>query len=325
MSNPMTLQALAAGALRRTCDPGGLPFASTDELEDFSDVLGQSRAVEAIQFGVGMERDGYNLYAMGPEGIGRHSIVRRYLEQRAPQRATPSDWCYVYNFAAPDQPQALELPAGSAGRFRKDLQRLVEDLRTGIPGAFETDEYRTRLQEIESEFEQQHEKVIEAVGEKARGKGIALVRTPGGFGFAPMQKDKVMGPDEFHALSEAKQKRIQGAIAALEAELAKAIHEVPQMRREAQRKVRELNRQVIGATAAAGPVRPEGRPGGRAAHLLPPARLRPRVRAALQGGGGLRGGHRAHAGERPALCARDRDHRTQREARARSIVPQSRG
>ena len=72
------------------------------------------------------------------------------------------------------------------------------------------------------------------------------MRTPGGFGFAPMHKDKVMSPDEFHALSEAKQKRIQAAIAALEQELAKAIHEVPKMRREAQRKVRELNRQVIG-------------------------------------------------------------------------------
>jgi lon-related putative ATP-dependent protease len=239
---------LAPEQLRCTCDPASLPFATTDELQDFSDVLGQSRAVEAIRFSVGMERDGYNLYAMGPEGIGRHSIVRRHLEQRARERATPADWCYVFNFAAPDQPQALELPAGSATRFRQDMQRLVEDLRTGIPGAFETDEYRTRLQEIESEFEQQHEKVIEAVGEKARGQSIALVRTPGGFGFAPMHKDKVMSPDEFHALPEAKQKRVQAAIAELEQELARAIHEVPKMRREAQRKVRELNRQVIGAT-----------------------------------------------------------------------------
>ena len=248
MPNPVAALPLGPPALRRACDPAGLPFATTDELEDFADVLGQSRAVEAIQFGVGIERDGYNLYAMGPEGVGRHTIVRRYLEQRAPQRATPSDWCYVFNFAAPDNPKALELPAGSAPRFREDLQRLVEDLRTGIPGAFETDEYRTRLQEIEGEFEQQHDKLIESVGEKARGQGIALVRTPGGFGFAPMHKDKVMSPDEFHALSEAKQKKVQEAISALEEELARAIQEVPKMRREAQRKVRALNRQVIGTT-----------------------------------------------------------------------------
>ncbi|MDH5264862.1 MAG: AAA family ATPase [Betaproteobacteria bacterium] len=248
MPSPVAALPLEPPALRRTCDPAGLPFATTDELEDFADVLGQSRAVEAIQFGVGIERDGYNLYAMGPEGVGRHTIVRRYLEQRAPQRPTPSDWCYVFDFAAPDKPKALELPAGSATRFREDLQRLVEDLRTGIPGAFETDEYRTRLQEIEGEFEQQHDRLIESVGEKARGQGIALVRTPGGFGFAPMHKDKVMSPDEFHALSEAKQKKVQEAIAALEAELARSIQAVPKMRREAQRKVRELNRQVIGTT-----------------------------------------------------------------------------
>jgi predicted ATP-dependent protease len=239
---------LPAAQLRRACDPASLPFATTEELQDFADVLGQSRAVEAIRFGVGMERDGYNLYAMGPEGIGRHTIVRRFLEQKAPQRDTPADWCYVFDFAAPDKPRALMLPAGSAARFRQDMERLVEDLRTGIPSAFETDEYRTRLQEIESEFEHRHEQAIEAIGEKAKGQGIALVRTPAGFGFAPMHKDKVMSPDEFHALSEAKQKKVQDAIAALEQELAKAIHEVPKMRREAQRKVRDLNRQVAGAT-----------------------------------------------------------------------------
>jgi lon-related putative ATP-dependent protease len=246
--NSHPASSLAPPALRRACDPASLHFATTDELQDFADVLGQSRAVEAIRFGVGIERDGYNLYAMGPEGIGRHTTVRRFLEQKAPQRDTPNDWCYVFDFAAPDQPRALELPAGSALRFKQDMARLVEDLRTGIPGAFETDEYRTRLQEIESEFERRHEQAIEAIGEKAKGQGIALVRTPAGFGFAPTHKDKVMSPEEFHALSEARQKKVQGAIAALEQELARAIHEVPKMRREAQRKVRELNRQVVGAT-----------------------------------------------------------------------------
>ena len=251
MPDPFANRTLKPAELRRACDEASLAFGTTDELEDFADVLGQARAVEAIRFGVGIERDGYNLYAMGPEGIGRHSIVRRFLEQRAPQRETPADWCYVFDFAASDKPRALELPPGKAPKFKKDMERLVEDLRTGIPGAFETDEYRTRLQEIESEFEQRHEKAVEAVGAKAKGQGIALVRTPAGFGFAPMHKDKVMSPDEFHALSEAKQKKVQDAIGALEAELAHAIQEVPKIRREAQRKVRELNRQVIGATVTA--------------------------------------------------------------------------
>jgi lon-related putative ATP-dependent protease len=248
MPYPACVLPLKPTELRRACDEAGLAFRTTEELEDFTEVLGQARAVEAIRFGVGIERDGYNLYAMGPEGIGRHTIVRRFLEQRAPQRETPSDWCYVFDFAAPDRPRALQLPPGKAPAFRKGMERLVEDLRTGIPGAFETDEYRTRLQEIESEFEQRHEKAIEAVGAKAKGQGIALVRTPAGFGFAPMRKDKVMSPDEFHALSEVKQKKVQDAIGELEAELAHAIQEVPRIRREAQRKVRELNRQVIGAT-----------------------------------------------------------------------------
>ena len=248
MPDPGPPRKLAPGELRHACDPAQFAFATTDELEDFAGILGQARAVEAIRFGVGIERDGYNLFAMGPEGIGRHSIVRRFLEQRAPERETPADWCYVFDFESPDKPRALRLPPGRAPRFKEDLERLVDELRVGIPGAFETEEYRTRLQEIEAEFERGQEGAIESIGARAKDQGIALVRTPSGFGFAPMQDDKVMSPDEFHGLPEERQKEIQAAIGALEAELARAIHQVPKLRREAQRKVRELNRQVIGVT-----------------------------------------------------------------------------
>ncbi len=234
--------------LRRACDPAGLPFETTEQLEDFAEVLGQSRAVGAIRFGVGIERDGYNLYAMGPEGIGRHSIVRRFLEERAPGRATPPDWCYVFNFATPHMPRAISLPAGQAARLRRDMERLVEDLRAGIPAAFETDEYRTRRQEIETEFDQRQEQAIDAVGERAKARGVALVRTPTGFGFGPLGKDEVMGADEFHRLPEEEQKRVETAIDELQEELARAIHEIPKQRREAQRKLRTLNREVTDAT-----------------------------------------------------------------------------
>ncbi len=239
---------LAPSELRRACDPASLSFATTAELEDFAGALGQSRAAEALAFGLGIARDGYNLYAMGPEGIGRHTAVRRHLAGLAAGRPAPADWCYVFGFGTPDRPHALSLPAGDAPRLRDDLRRLVDDLRHGIPGAFESEEYRARLHEIEAELEQRHEAVIESVGEVARAEGIALVRTPAGFGFAPMKDERVMSPEEFHALPEARQQELQAAIARLEVSLARAIQQVPGLRREAQRKVRELNRQVTGAT-----------------------------------------------------------------------------
>jgi hypothetical protein len=89
---------LPADALRRRCDPAQLAFQTTAELTDLDAALGQGRAQGAIEFGVGMRREGYNLFAMGPEGIGRHTIVRRHLEAQAKEDAAPADWCYVFNF-----------------------------------------------------------------------------------------------------------------------------------------------------------------------------------------------------------------------------------
>jgi len=242
---------LAAADLCRGCDPERLGFHTTDDLEDLTQVLGQSRAQDAIRFGVGMGRDGYNLFAMGQEGVGRHTVVREYLEREAEKRAAPPDWCYVFNFEANHKPRALQLPAGRAARFRQDMERLVEDLRAGIPAAFESDEYRARRREIESEFNEQQERVIEAIGARAKEQGVALVRTPGGFGFAPRHGEEVMKPEQFHKLKPAEQKRLEEAIAKLQEELEGAIHQMPKSRREAQRKLRELNRQVTRTAALA--------------------------------------------------------------------------
>jgi lon-related putative ATP-dependent protease len=238
---------LSADALCRRCDPARFGFRTTDELADLAEPPGQARADGAIRFAVGMRHEGYNLYVMGPEGFGRRTMVRRVLDEAAAAAPVPPDWCYVFNFRTPHRPRALRLPAGRAVKFRRDMERLVEDLRAGIPAAFETDEYRARAKEIESEFEHRQEEALEAVGGRARAEGIALLRTPAGFGFAPMKGESVMRPDEFQELSQAEQERIQTRIAELQEALEAVIRDLPKWRREAQRKLRELNRQVTSA------------------------------------------------------------------------------
>jgi predicted ATP-dependent protease len=245
------LRELGPAELCHRCAPERFAFHTTDELADVDLVQAQARAVAAIGFGVGIGSDGYNLYAMGPEGLGRHTLLRRQLEQRAAARATPPDWCYVFNFSSPHEPRALELPAGQAARLKDELARLIEDLRTSLPAAFETDEYRTRSQEIEAEFSERQDKAISAIGERALEQQIALLRTPTGFGFVPRKADGAMSPDEFHKLPEAEQKRIEQAIALLQQELEGVLNEVPKWRREAQRRLHELNRQVARAAVTA--------------------------------------------------------------------------
>jgi hypothetical protein len=124
----------------------GLVFETTDQLEAIEFPIRQARATEALRLATALRRDGYNAYVMGPPGIGKHALVTRMLERAAIETETPSDWCYLNDFADPRRPKALELPPGRAPELRRDMDKLVEELRAAIPAAFESADYRTRLQ-----------------------------------------------------------------------------------------------------------------------------------------------------------------------------------
>ena len=230
--------------LCRRCDPGQFSFQTTAELEDLAEVLGQPRAMEAIQFGIGMTREGYNLFSLGPAGVGKYFIVRQFLERRAAGEPIPSDCCYINNFEQPQKPHALQLPPGQGAGLRRDIEQLLEELRSAIPAAFESEDYRIRKQVIETELKERHEKAFEEVRRKGEGKKIGLLRTPTGLVFAPLKGDEVIGPQEFEQLPEAEQRRLEADVEELQHELQAAMREAPRWEKEGREKVKALNRQV---------------------------------------------------------------------------------
>ena len=231
------------------CDPAAFAFETTAELDPPDEVLGQKRALEAIRFAIGMNRDGYNLFALGPPGLGKHAVVRRVIEERAATEPVPPDWCYVNNFDDAQKPRALRLPAGVACRLKADMERLVLDLRAAVPAAFETDEYRSQKDAIEDDVKQRHERVIEGIQRDAGEHGIALIRTPAGLGFAPMRDGEVIEPQAFQALPEDERVRAQKAIEILQQELQAALRALPALVKESRQRVRELQRDVTGFAA----------------------------------------------------------------------------
>ncbi len=240
-----TVKPLEAKALCTHCDPEQFSFKTTDELADLHEVIGQPRATEAIQFGIGIRREGYNLYVLGHPGVGRRTVVQRFIEARAAREPVPPDWCYVNNFEQPHVPRVLELPAGTGKRLKHDMQQLMDDLKSAIAAAFESDEYRTRRQELEEEIKEKHERIFDDLRREAEKHGIALIRTPGGMAFAPVRDGEVLSPEEFQRLPEAEQKRIEAVITALQERLERIINQLPQIRREGQQRIRELDRDVV--------------------------------------------------------------------------------
>jgi len=240
----MPARKLAPEELCRRCDPAGFGFSTTADLEPLDPPVGQERAAEAIRFGISIRRDGFNVFAIGPPGVGKQGLVARIVRERAAREKPADDWCYLFRFADRQRPAAVRLPPGRAAPFRTEMERLVEELRAAIPALFESEDYRVRLQALEKQLEERREATMREVQERARERDVALVRTPMGFALAPVRNGEVIEPDAFHKLPEEEQRRIQGHLAELQERLQSALRCLPQLEREHRERVREMNREV---------------------------------------------------------------------------------
>jgi lon-related putative ATP-dependent protease len=242
------LPPLPPTSLCRRSDPASFSFATTAELPDVPGIIGQERAEEAVRFAIGIRRYGYNLYALGTSGMGKHGFVRAFLERRAASEKAPSDWCYVHDFADPRRPRALRLPPGRAPLLREDLQRFVDELRVAIPALFESEDYRTRKKLLEEQLSAQSEKAFNAIEEKARARGVAIVKTPAGVGMAPLRNDEVIEPEEFQKLPGREQERLKAEMVAVQQELQDALGALPREARRHRDEMRRLDRLVTASS-----------------------------------------------------------------------------
>lgn len=237
-------KSLPASALYTHCSLEVLTFKDTSELDDLNEVIGQARAMDALHFGIGIKQEGYNLYVLGPQGLGQHEIVRDYLKVKSEEVPAPADLCYVDNFVEQNKPKYLQLPAGYGLQFKHDMKQLVEDLSSAIPGVFDSDEYQAHVSEIEEEFDARQEQAFRELKEQAKKEKIALMRTPGGFAFSPKSNGEVIEPEEYRKLSEKEKKQIEKRVEALQDRLHEILQKIPQWRKESSEKGKQLNRET---------------------------------------------------------------------------------
>lgn len=237
--------ALDPSRLYHACDPDQFSFDTTAELDGLDGILGQTRAMDAVQFGAGMRHDGYNLFVLGPSGMGKRSMVRQILERKALEEQAHADWCYVNNFAEPHKPRAIRLPTGRGAELRAAMRQIVEYLRTSVPGLFESEDYHAKTQAVQEEFTQRQEKAFQELGSEAQKQEVVLLRTPGGFAFAPAKSEEVMPPDEYQQLPEEKRKQLESVIAELQERLEKILRGLPQSRKELSERIKQLHRDIM--------------------------------------------------------------------------------
>ncbi len=246
--------------LQRSCSAADLPFETTaDAPAAESAGLGQERAVQALRFGVGVQRDGYNIFAIGTSGVGRWALLRQFLEQQAATEPPAADWCYVFDFDDPARPRVLELPKGRGLRLQRDMARAVTELRLAMRSAFESDTYRSRKQRLVDRLKERQSHALGELQTRARLRDVAVTSTDNGLVIAPLIGGKEVDAEQFRALSNGQRGKAQAEMERVGAEVQGLLRQFHEWGREQQEAVKALDRetaaaavsQVLGALRAA--------------------------------------------------------------------------
>jgi lon-related putative ATP-dependent protease len=199
---------IPSGNLRWVCDPDLFDFKTTAELPDLDYAIGQKRALRSIEFGLGMEETGFNLYISGETGTSRTSTIRNILKKRATDEPKPSDWVYVNNFKDSDSAISLSLPAGKGSELATDMKELVDAFKKDIPKALESPEYESRRSEILDEYQKSNNDLFQVLEKESSKHGFALQRTVSGLVIVPQKGGRNYTQDEYEALTDKKRDKL---------------------------------------------------------------------------------------------------------------------
>ncbi|HEY7250046.1 MAG TPA: ATP-binding protein [Methylomirabilota bacterium] len=238
--------ALPPDRLTRICDPAGFSFETTAEVAPLEDAIGQPRALRAIEFGLGVEMRGYNVFAAGPVGTGKRSTIARYLRDYAARQATPGDWVYLFNFKDDERPLAVRLAPGRGSQLASDMSDLVSEARRRIPRAFESDDYRERRRELAEEVEQKREEGLSRLREKGGELSVGVNVTPMGVATFPLIEGRQPTPEEFAALPPDLQETLRKHGEEIGKHVEAFVREVLAAERAAAARIRALDHEVAG-------------------------------------------------------------------------------
>ncbi|WP_455381878.1 Lon protease family protein [Salinispira pacifica] len=231
---------------RRQFDPTSLPEpTATGKPKGPRRIIGQRRALNALEFGLQVGGKGFNVFVSGPPGIGKMTSVQAYLERFASEKPVPDDWCFVHNFKDSYQPRAIRLSAGQGNRFKQDMEELRRFFETELPQVFESDEYSTQREKTLEEVRQQGQELSQKVEEQAEAKGFMMQNTVMGTALVPVKDGKPMSEEALQSVSADDRREMEKRKEELQEQIRASQKSYRKLDRRAQEKVKELDRQVV--------------------------------------------------------------------------------
>lgn len=235
---------LSPEQMRRTFDPKTLGVAKVAERQARENIIGQKRAVSALQFGLEIRNSGFNIYVAGPPGIGKMTAVQSFLEELARRKDTPPDWCYLNEFEDSYQPKVCQLPPGRGRALQQDMKSLITHVRREIPKALESEEYNTRREATIKSLDKQRAQAMEKLNTQAAEAGFMLQTTPFGLATIPMLKGQPLSDTDYQALPAETREDFQRRHETLKDGLKATMKQIRDLERVAQEKLQALDQQV---------------------------------------------------------------------------------
>ncbi len=233
-------EALSSLELRKTCDPAIFNFESTSDIEPLDEVIGQERAVRAINLGLKMQQPGYNIFIAGPEGSGKRTIVQDIVASHAGRQTAPDDWCMVNNFDDEFRPKALRVPTGKAAVFAKSMDRLIRWLQIKLAKELTTESFREKVAQHNEKYQAQEQEIMDRLNEVAGQHHIQLAKTSEGLRPVPVMDGKPMRREQFDQLPKEQQAAINNALGKVGEALEKGGAEIFKIRQAHQKLMEQL-------------------------------------------------------------------------------------
>ena len=225
--------------LKMSCDPQLFSFETTEELEEIQEGIGQDRGIKALEFGLQVDVKGYNLYLEGPSGTGKTMYTRNYLQKIAPKKKVPSDWCYIYNFDNPNQPIAVELPAGQGKEFKDSMDGFIKEIRKDIQKTFNTDDFEKEKALIKQEFEAKRASLLEKLNIDASKYNFQVKTSQNGIYMMPIVNGKVIEEEEFEKLDELTKQQYEEKSVLVQEQIMNVIAQIKEIERQSEKRISE--------------------------------------------------------------------------------------
>ena len=235
---------LSYRSLKSTCNPNLFKFETTESLEPISSGIGQDRGIKALEFGLNVDINGYNLYIEGPSGVGKTMYTKHYLDSISKKKRIPQDWCYIYNFDNPNEPIAVSLTAGQGKEFRDAMDRFIKDIKHDIKETFNNDDFEKEKALIKQEYEIKRTDLMNKLNQTSSQYGFQVKSANNGIYMMPVINGKTIEEEEFEKLDDNTKKEFENKSAIVQQHVMEAISQIKAIQSESDKKINEWQSNV---------------------------------------------------------------------------------